>query len=150
MALAGTWPFLWHGSLLAGGKPPGPPSTHLQSEFLYTCLIPIFMHIFNSNLYMFVYIATSTHIICHFITVRRFCKNGKLSSNFCVCQVHSLLGGSSQPLLAYYKELDYFCNMGHSMLGAGPLIPALVHMLHLNHPIFQILFCKFKWVVNSY
>ncbi|KIK03587.1 hypothetical protein K443DRAFT_94802 [Laccaria amethystina LaAM-08-1] len=30
-----TRPFLQHGSQLAGGKPPGPPGTHLPSEEAY-------------------------------------------------------------------------------------------------------------------
>ena len=28
-ALTGAWPFLQHGSQLTGGKPPGPPDTHV-------------------------------------------------------------------------------------------------------------------------
>ena len=36
-----TWPFLRHGSQLAGGKPPGPPQ--------YTSLIPVSVHMFHPN-----------------------------------------------------------------------------------------------------
>ena len=32
-------------SQLAGGTPPGPPGTHASSQFWYTSLIPVFLHI---------------------------------------------------------------------------------------------------------
>ena len=34
-------------SQLAGGTPPGPPGTHASSQFWYTSLIPVFLHIFH-------------------------------------------------------------------------------------------------------
>ena len=38
-------PCLWCRSQLAGGTPPGPPGTHASSQFWYTSLIPVFLHI---------------------------------------------------------------------------------------------------------
>ena len=46
-ALADAWPFLQHWSQLARGTPPGPPGTHVSSQFSHTCFIPVLVHIFH-------------------------------------------------------------------------------------------------------
>ena len=51
------WPCLRCRSQLAGGTPPGPPGTHASSQFWYTSLIPVSLHIFNPSFL--------THLLSH-------------------------------------------------------------------------------------
>ena len=52
------WPCLRCWSQLAGGTPPGPPGTHVQSQLWYSCLIPVLVHTS--------YLSSGTHLSSQF------------------------------------------------------------------------------------
>ena len=53
MALTNAWLCLWCWNQLARGKPPGPPGTHVQSQFWCTCLIPVLVHTSHGTVHIF-------------------------------------------------------------------------------------------------
>ena len=129
------WPCLQCRSQLAGGMPPGPPGTHASSQFWYTSLIPVFLHI--------------SHLMAQHSLPRVLCLGGgySLFTHIFHIQVFSHLSSgvllSSESSIFYlHLHLDHSTRFARPCLARGkPLVPPVHIFYSCSGTHVQPLFC---------